>query len=411
MNIFDVLYEPFKINKPIRLMEFFAGVGSQAKALKNLKVPFEHHRICEWAYPSILAYNEIHHKELPNYGIDFSDGKTKEEMIDFLFNKGISSNYNVPMKKEQIKRLDERKMRKIYNAIHSTNDMVNVEQVKGVDLGIVDTDKFVYVLTYSFPCQDLSLAGKRMGMDKDAGTRSGMLWQIERILRECEELGNLPQVLLMENVPQVCGDDNAKNFVYWQEELEKMGYKNYFQVLNSKNYGIPQSRERCFMVSLLGDYSYSFPNPQPLKLTLKDMLEKEVDEKYYLRQDQIKSILNWKAQQEPYETLGREVCPTLTTRSGAYAAGMVLTSTLEDSKEEKKLGEDLMKIKTIGNYSPSGHNAARIVDPDGLAPTIMGNHGTVTAVVEPGSFVDKKITMFAEENGYIPEIFQPYNSY
>ena len=87
ISIFDMLYEPYKITKPVRLIEFFAGIGSQAKALKRLNIPFEHHRICEWAIPSILAYTEIHHKDLKCYGIDYSEFYTKEELVDMLNNK------------------------------------------------------------------------------------------------------------------------------------------------------------------------------------------------------------------------------------------------------------------------------------------------------------------------------------
>ena len=121
-------------------------------------------------------------------------------------------------------------------------------------------------MTYSFPCQDLSLAGKGKGM-ADTSTRSGMLWEVERILSECEEL---PQILLMENVPQVHSLENMKDFHKWQVRLEELGYKNYWQDLIATDYGIPQTRNRCFMVSILGDYSYTFPPKQKLKLKLKD---------------------------------------------------------------------------------------------------------------------------------------------
>ena len=116
----------------------------------------------------------------------------------------------------------------------------------------------------------------------DTSTRSGMLWEVERILTECKELGTLPQCLVMENVVQVHGSDNVEDFNKWQLRLEQLGYKNYWQDLIATDYGIPQTRNRCFMVSILGDYSYSFPRPIPLELKLKDMLEDNVDEKYYL---------------------------------------------------------------------------------------------------------------------------------
>jgi len=125
-------------------------------------------------------------------------------------------------------------------------------------------------------------------MTKGSSTRSGLLWEVERILDECNEL---PQVLLMENVPQVIGKKNIKDFQLWRSKLESLGYSNYVQLLNSKNYGIPQNRNRCFMVSILGDYHYTFPKKKKLELRLKDMLEDKVDEKYYLSEETIKNFI------------------------------------------------------------------------------------------------------------------------
>lgn len=364
LTIFDLMYPKYKMKKTIRLIEFFAGYGSQALALKYLGVKFEYWKICEWAVKSIQAYKDIH---FPDKDVEFKEERTKEEMIEFLHRKGISSNYNEPMSKEQIKRLKEEELKRIIKNIGITHNLVNIQQVKGKNLEIKDTDKYDYILTYSFPCQDLSLAGKQKGMS-DTSTRSGMLWEVERILSECKELGNMPQILLMENVPQVHASDNLQDFNKWQLRLEELGYKNYMQDLIATDYGIPQTRNRCFMISILGDYSYTFPKPIPLKLKLKDMLEENVDEKYFISDKQLNQIQNWNAYEKPLEHLEDEICGTLTTRSGAFAAGMKLT--YDKQKEE---------VVIIGNYSPSGHNASRIVDKEHLAPTVMENHGTITA--------------------------------
>lgn len=206
---------------------------------------------------------------------------------------GISANYNEPMTQDQIKRLGEEKQRQIYNNIKATHNLVNIMQVHAEDLEIKDTDKYTYVMTYSFPCQDLSTAGKQAGMEKGSGTRSGLLWEVERILDELRNGGGyLPQVLLMENVPEVIGTNNIKHFAQWLAKLESLGYKCYWQVLNAKDYGVPQNRERCFMVSILGDYYYNFPQPFKLEHKLKDLLEDEVDEKYYLSDRAITGMLN-----------------------------------------------------------------------------------------------------------------------
>ena len=290
--------EEFYFNKPIRLIEFFAGYGSQALALKELGVNFQHWRICEWAIKSIQAYKDNH---FPNDNIDYSRDLKGLEIRDILLKMGVSQNYNEPLTMEQLNRFGEPIWRKIYNNIKATHNLVNISSVKGKDLDIRDTDKYDYVLTYSFPCQDLSKAGKGMGMAKDSGTRSGLLWEVERILDECAELGNLPKVLLMENVPDVIGSKNLPHFRDWRDKLESMGYKCYWQVLNSKDYGIPQNRERCFMISILGDYYYSFPREIKLPSKLIDMLETQVDEKFYLSQKAIKGKLETKFRVTSFE--------------------------------------------------------------------------------------------------------------
>ena len=290
--------EDFHFNKPIRLIEFFAGYGSQALALKELGVNFQHWRICEWAVKSIQAYKDNHFSDDTK---DYSQHFTSDYIFNVLAEWGISQNYNEPLTLEQIKRLGEKECRKIYNNILATHNLVNISRVKGRDLQIEDTDNYDYVLTYSFPCQDLSKAGKGMGMAKDSGTRSGLLWEVERILDECAELGTLPKVLLMENVPDVIGSKNLPHFIVWRDKLESMGYKCYWQVLNSKDYGIPQNRERCFMISILGDYYYSFPQEIKLPSKLIDMLETQVDEKFYLSQKAIRGKLEIKFRVTSFE--------------------------------------------------------------------------------------------------------------
>jgi DNA (cytosine-5)-methyltransferase 1 len=289
--------QPLKITKPIRLIECFAGYGSQALALKYLGVDFEHWKIAEWAVKSIQAYKDMH---FPDDNTDYSEEYSKEWLIDYLLEKGISADYNKPMTREQIARMGEEKIRRVYNNIIATNNLVSVTNVKGADLQITNTDDYTYILTYSFPCQDLSQAGLSKGMAKGSGTRSGLLWEIERILDECEEL---PQILLMENVPQVIGKKNRDAFCDWFLKLESLGYKSYYTIMNGKDYEIPQNRERCFMVSCLGDYCYDFPPPKPLKLRLKDMLEAKVDEKYYLSDATIERIKNWNTLQEQLKSI------------------------------------------------------------------------------------------------------------
>ena len=227
------LFDSYKIKNHIRLIELFAGVGSQAMALRDIGADFEHYRVVEFDKYAIAGYN----------------------------------------------------------AIHGTNfEPTDIRNIKGEDLGIVDTQNFTYLLTYSFPCQDLSLAGKQRGMTKGSGTRSGLLWEVERLLNETE---NLPQVLLMENVPQVHGTKNINDFNLWIDFLKSKGYSNFWQDLNAKDYGVAQNRKRCFMVSILSkDFiNFEFPAEQPLNKIMKDYLEDTVDEKYYINNEKALKLI------------------------------------------------------------------------------------------------------------------------
>ena len=143
---------------------------------------------------------------------------------------------------------------------------IDWSQVPGFDL-----------FTYSSPCQDFSNAGLQRGGEEGSGTRSSLLWECRKAI-----LAKKPKYLLMENVAALVSKKFLPLFNKWQAELASYGYSNFAQVLNAKDYGIPQNRERIFLVSILGAEKYHFPQPLKLKLKLKDMLEKEVDEKYYL---------------------------------------------------------------------------------------------------------------------------------
>lgn len=280
MSIFDG-EQPFKIDKPIRLITLFSGYDSQALALKYLGVSFEHYRTCEWAIPSIQALHDLHFAEDTT---DYSASLNKEELVGELESLGISADYNQPLTADKIKRYGEQKLRTIYNNIKSAHNLVSIVNAKGTDLGVVDTDKYCYIMTYSFPCQDLSNAGLQKGMDRGSGTRSGLLWEVERLLKETAEL---PQVLLMENVPQVIGKGNIKAFGEWLAVLDKLGYHSKYEVMSATDYCVPQTRRRCFMISVLGDCFYTMPKKIKNEVILGDVLEEKVDKSYYLSEKQI----------------------------------------------------------------------------------------------------------------------------
>ena len=311
----------FKIDKPIRLIELFAGIGSQAKALERLGADFEHYRVCEFDKYAVTSYNAIH-------GTSFTTSDVTKITVD--------------------------------------------------DLGIVDTDRFNYILTYSFPCQSLSTAGKGEGMAKGSGTRSGLLWEVERLLNECTEL---PQVLLMENVINVHGKKNIEHFEMWIRFLESKGYSNFWADMNARDYKVPQNRNRCFMVSILGDYEYEFPKPFPLELRLKDLLEDEVDEKYYLSDKMKNYILDMRNVQKGTKWDGRadndvlnpNVAHTISVRGagGSQRAGVsnFIVDELDGEIKVKDLKEKLTEPIVWDGYNQ------RIRKEQGIIGTLTTNCG------------------------------------
>ena len=128
-SIFEFLYQPFQPKK-IRLYQFFAGIGSQAKALKLLGVDFEDYKIAEWAVPSIRAYNAIHTKDYT----DYSKGKTREELLQVV--KNVSLDYDKPITEKQLATKSDEWVREVYNSIIATHNLVNIMEVHGKDLEI-----------------------------------------------------------------------------------------------------------------------------------------------------------------------------------------------------------------------------------------------------------------------------------
>lgn len=309
-SIFEFLYDTYKC-KHIHLYQFFAGVGSQAKALKKIGVDFTDYKIAEWSVPSIIAYNRIHTKDFTDYSV----GKSREEMEQVV--KNVSLDSSTLITEKQLKSKSDEWIKNVYNNIIATHNLVNICNVHGKDLEI-DTTK-TNIIFYSFPCQDLSKAGLKKGLSKEGGTRSGLLWEIERILNELTERERESCVLICENVPDLVEVNFVKDFNLWVDALTKFGFTSYSEILNAKDYGIPQNRRRVFMVSLPGSYSYTFPRKIKLEYHLKDMLEEKVDKKYYLSQKMLLGMINTKFHQYQLENRlqdTEDVVDTLTTATG-----------------------------------------------------------------------------------------------
>lgn len=230
-----------------------------------------------------------------------------------------------------------------YNAVHGTCfEPSDIRDIRGNDLEILYTDLFTYLLTYSFPCTDLSVAGKMQGMSKGSGTRSGLLWEVERLLTEIHEGGGeLPQILFMENVPQVLSSANIKDFHAWQDFLTSLGYTNHVQILNAKDYGVAQNRERAFMFSFLGEFNYKFPEPIPLTKTMKDYLEDEVDEKYYINTEKAQKLIEKLIESGDLQGCVGNINPSGNGLNGNVYAGNIAPTLTTNKGEGQKICVDL----------------------------------------------------------------------
>ena len=191
-----------------------------------------------------------------------------------------------------------------YRAIHDDYETPNLGDIKEIS-HLPNCD----LLTYGFPCQDISIAGYGKGIKEN--TRSGLLIEVERLLDTSAIIGNLPKVLIMENVKALVQKKHKSDFDRWLEKLENLGYTNYWQILNAKDYSIPQNRERVFVVSILGEHEpYEFPEKQELKLRLRDLLNDEVPENYYLKDEKVKAFME--KYKEKIQQLSIGVYPCLT---------------------------------------------------------------------------------------------------
>lgn len=234
-----------------RLVELFSGIGSQAKAFarvsKSRNFDFVVSNTCEWDIHAIVAYDYIHN----GFSLDKKAIKmTKVSLIKELSKLNLSTDGKEKINKNTLKSFSVDVLSRIYSSILRTNNLINVEDVSGKDL-----PNRIGLLTYSFPCQDLSnvgaLHGYNKGIDKNAHTRSGLLWEVERMLIERKRAHlDLPKFLLLENVTALEAKRHANNFKNWIVKLEKLGYINHINRLYAPNFGIPQHRKRLLMLSV-----------------------------------------------------------------------------------------------------------------------------------------------------------------
>lgn len=261
----------------LKVIEAFSGIGAQKQALEKANIEHEIVNTIEWDINAIYAYDIMHHIN------PIQSKLSKKEILLKLDKLTLSSDGKKPMTKRGLHNLSESKLQRLYAAIERNRNLCDITKVTGE---MIPND--VDLLTYSFPCQDLSIGSawhnkNNDGIKKGANTRSGLLWEVERILNECINLNsNLPKFLLMENVNSITSPKHNVNFEQWRKALEHMGYSNrIYRGLNSLNFGIPQSRSRTFMLSI------RIANLQENDFAKLEEFQKEYSLEDYLRLDNL----------------------------------------------------------------------------------------------------------------------------
>lgn len=292
----------------MKVIELFAGIGSQALALKNIGIEVE----------SIVS-----------------------EIDKFAYNS--------------------------YCAIHG--DTMNLGDVRKI-AHLPQCD----LLTYSFPCQDLSNAGLRKGMSKDSGTRSALLWEVGRLLDDAKVRGCLPDFLLMENVDAILNKRNIVEFNHWISFLTDLGYTSEYKILNAKDFGVPQNRKRCFMVSTLDGRKFVFPEGVPLETRLCDVLEDDVNESFYLSDDKVSK---YKAYEKRQKNDAIIVAGTLASKGGYKQTAKVYSDMgIAPTMVTSGGGGHIPKIEITGEIvGTKFEQVNRVYGVNGISPTIMAKSG------------------------------------
>lgn len=297
------------MNQTCNIVELFSGIGSQAKALKNLGYKVNTLGTCEWDLHAFIAYDAIHSSpELPDTIAKIG----KEEILKKLESYTLSNNGKEKMEFKTLRSYSEESLRRIIAAIERNKNFVDVSSLTGDQM-----PENVDILTYSFPCQDLSNVGAfhgyNKGIDKDSGSRSSLLWQVGRILQEMKEgEKSLPRYLLMENVPTLLAERHKDNFKKWIEDLKELGYISYYFQLNASKFGLPQNRPRLLMISVFieGKSEKELEKIKKFfdKKSSEDIVNEYLESEHY-RKVEIKDLLRIDYKNDKYRREAEECTP------------------------------------------------------------------------------------------------------
>lgn len=357
----------------INVVHAFTGVDAQYMAEKKVwgKANINVVGSMEIDVDAIISCALIHENEKFHKHMEKEwNNEDYDNAREWLRKRNIGFDFKT--NKSKLDRMKKEKLKQLYVAsvcIKNYGDISLANKVKLKD----EIDLF----TYSFPCQDISVAGKQEGLSKGSGTRSGLLWECEQFI-----VNNKPKVLVMENVKNLVGKKFINEFNSWLGVLDELGYKSYWKVLNSKDFGIPQNRERVFCVSIRNDIDceYIFNTPTYQICCIKDILESNVDKKYYLSD----SIQN----RFVFKPIGDNIVGTtapnkpIGQRDLVYNPNKIMGSPVAtDYKQPKQVLEVINPLKDRTTYG--WHFEQQVYDVDGIARTVKagGGSGNIPKVI------------------------------
>ena len=308
-----------------------------------------------------------------------------------------------------------------YNAIHGETKNLG-------DIGAINPNQFTKdeydLITYSFPCTSISTAGLQKGLKKDSGTASSLLWECEKIINVVR-----PKYLLMENVKALIGKKFINDFEEWLKILDNFGYKTYWKVLNAKDFGIPQNRERVFAVSIRDDINqeFVFPEGHKLQIRLKDVLESNVDVKYYLSERIQNTFMNRSISKalegqgfrfKPHNPSKAEIAFTVTTKAGGRMDdNFVFNKDYNDNKfvefNESMINEPIIVASRGRNPNNPNDRTVGASTEQRLEPNSQGIANTLTSVQKDNYVLEPKIEILGnyKPSGYENDIKTMYNPY
>ena len=267
----------------LKMNVLFAGVGMQERGVENSKLfDLEIVNISEINKEAVLSYAAVHCGLTQKMVDTYTGYPSREEIVKQLktINLGYEPEKNKTYDWDKLARRKNNDIEKYWLACKLTRNLGDISKIESLS--------YADMWTCSFPCTDISVAGKMKGLSPDTLTRSSLLWENIRLLKRAKDDGILPKYLMFENVKNLVSKKFIDDFNSLLEVLDELGFNSYWKVLNAKDCGVPQNRERVFVISIRKDIdngTYDFPKPFDTGIRLKDVLDREVDEKYYLSKD------------------------------------------------------------------------------------------------------------------------------